>query len=55
MKNYNCFKCGKLFKVIYDEEIRSDIEKPACNNCFNELLKINSVKEYRRWINESVK
>lgn len=45
---YRCFKCGVNFKL--DHEL--DTDKPTCDKCFKELLQIDNVDDYYKFLGE---
>ena len=40
-----CFKCGRVFTT----EVYIDTDKPLCNECFDELKKIDNYDDYLRF------
>ncbi len=52
MKNYKykCTKCGKTFKIGHEVTV----EGALCNECFDQLLKLNTATEYFKFIKRVV-
>ena len=44
---HRCFKCGKLFVT----KVPLDTDKPTCDYCFKQLLKIDNASDYYKFIN----
>jgi len=49
IKNYKCFRCGGEFSLKDREDLETD--KPICDKCFKQLLKVKTATEYRDFIN----
>ena len=41
-KKYRCTKCGKVFNIGHEVTV----EGALCNECFDQLLKLNTAKDY---------
>ena len=48
---YKCFKCGTNFTL--DREL--DTDKPTCDKCFKELLKVKTAKDYYKFLEKKGK
>jgi len=46
MFRHRCFKCGKSFVT----KLPLDTDKPTCDYCFRQLLKIDNASDYYKFI-----
>lgn len=46
MKRYRCTKCRKTFRIGHEVTV----EGALCNECFKQLLALNTAKDYFKFI-----